>query len=46
MKKIAEVCDAAEAEPKKYGALVDEMDRTRRVNGVHRKLKVAKQVGQ
>ena len=44
MKKIAEVCEAAEAEPEKYTALVDEMDRTRRVNGVHRKLKVAQQV--
>ena len=42
--KIAEVCEAAEAEPEKYGALVTEMDRTRRVNGVHRKLKIAQQV--
>ena len=46
MAKIAEVCEAAEAEPQKYQPLVDEMDRTRRVNGVHRKLKVAKQVEQ
>ena len=45
MKKIAEVCEAAEAEPAKYQHLVDEMDRTRRVDGVDRKLKVAKQVG-
>ena len=46
MKKIAEVCEAAETEPEKYRPLVDEMDRTGRVNGVHRKLKVAKQVEQ
>ena len=42
--KITEVCDAAEAEPDKYQALVDEMDKTRRVNGVYRKLKIARQV--
>ena len=42
--KISEVCEAAEAEPEKYRPLVEEMDRTRRVNGVHRKLKVARQV--
>ena len=42
--RISEVCEAAEADPDKYQPLVEEMDRTRRVNGVHRKLKVAKQV--
>ena len=44
--KIADVCEAAEAEPEKYQALVAEMDKTRRVNGVHRKLKIARQVEQ
>ena len=44
MAKIAEVCRAAKAEPEKYQPLVTEMDRTRRVNGVHRKLKVAREV--
>ena len=44
--KIAEVCQASEAEPSKYGGLVDEMDHKRRVNGVHRKLKIAQQVEQ
>ena len=41
--KAKEVAEAAQQEPEKYGALAEEMDRTRRVNGVHRKLKVAKQ---
>ena len=36
------VVEAAEAEPEKYGPLVEEMDRTGRVSGVHRKLTVAK----
>ena len=44
--KITEVCEAAEAEPEKYQPLVEEMDKTRRVNGVHRKLKIARQVEQ
>ena len=46
MKKIREVCEAAEAEPEKYQPLVAEMDRTGRVNGVYKKLQVAKQVEQ
>ena len=46
MTKIREVCEAAEAEPEKYQPLVEEMDRTGRVAGVHKKLKVAKQVQQ
>ena len=46
MKKIREVCEAAEAEPEKYQPLVDEMNRTGRVAGVYKKLKVAKQVQQ
>jgi len=44
LQKISEVCEAAKAEPKKYQVLADEMDKTRRVNGVHRKLKTARQV--
>ncbi len=43
MAKIVEVVEAAEAEPEKYGHLVEEMDKTKRVAGVHKKLKVAKQ---
>ena len=42
--KAKAVVEAAKAEPKKYGKLVEEMDRTGRVDGVHRKLKIAKQV--
>ncbi len=42
--KAVEVVAAARKEPEKFGALVEEMDRTKRVNGVHRKLKVARQV--
>ena len=34
---------AAEAEPKKYGPLLADMDRTGRVNGVFRRLKIAQQ---
>jgi N6-adenosine-specific RNA methylase IME4/ParB-like chromosome segregation protein Spo0J len=41
--KIAEVIDAAKAEPKKYGKLADEMDRTGRVDGVHKRWKVMRQ---
>ena len=37
--KIAEVCEAAEAEPEKYGQFVGEMDRTGKVDGVYRKLR-------
>ena len=43
LKKIREVCKAAETEPEKYQSLVDEMDKTGRVNGVHKKLKTAQQ---
>lgn len=41
LEKAEAVVEAAEREPKKFGALKDEMDRTGRVNGVYRKLKVA-----
>ena len=41
--KIRDVCDAAEAEPERFGKLKDDMDRTGRVNGPHKRLKVARQ---
>ena len=44
LKKAMEIVEASEREPKKYGAFVEEMDRTGRVNGVYRKLKVQRQV--
>src|SRR5262249_1137039 len=37
------IVDAAEAEPEKFGRLLDDMDRTGRVNGVYRRLKIARQ---
>jgi len=40
--KAKEIIAAAESEPEKYAPLADEMDRTGRVAGVHRKLNVAK----
>jgi N6-adenosine-specific RNA methylase IME4 len=43
MEKIAAVCDAAAAEPKKFGHLLEAMDRTGRVNGPYKRLKVAQQ---
>ena len=39
-----EVVEAAEKEPKKFGPLVEEMDKTQRVGGVYRKLKVQRQI--
>ena len=39
--KAKAVVDAAEREPERFGKLIEEMDRTRRVNGVHKKLTVA-----
>jgi N6-adenosine-specific RNA methylase IME4 len=44
--KIAAIVDAAEAEPAKFGKLRDDMDRTRRVNGVYRRLRNAQQAEQ
>jgi N6-adenosine-specific RNA methylase IME4 len=41
--KAEAIVDAAEAEPEKYGKLLDDMDRTGRVNGVFKRLKVIKQ---
>jgi len=43
LEKAEAVVDAAEAEPEKYGKLLDDMDRTGRVNGVHRRLKIFQQ---
>lgn len=41
--KIEAVCKAAESEPEKYAPLVQEMDRTGKVDGAFKKLKVMKQ---
>jgi N6-adenosine-specific RNA methylase IME4/ParB-like chromosome segregation protein Spo0J len=41
--KAEAVVDAAEAEPERFGKLLADMDRTGRVNGVFRRLKIAKQ---
>jgi N6-adenosine-specific RNA methylase IME4 len=41
-KRLA-IIDAANAAPEKYGRLLDDMDRTGRVNGVYRRLKIARQ---
>jgi N6-adenosine-specific RNA methylase IME4 len=46
LEKAEEVVDAAEAEPEKYGKFLEKMDRTGRVNGVHRRLKIFKQAEQ
>jgi hypothetical protein len=41
-KRLA-IVDAAEAEPAKFGKLKEDMDRTGRVNGPYKRLKVARQ---
>jgi N6-adenosine-specific RNA methylase IME4 len=41
--KAEAVVQAAEAEPEKFGKLVEDMDRTGRVDGPHKRLKVIKQ---
>ena len=38
LEKIRDICAAAEADPERYGHLVAEMDRTRKVNGAYTKL--------
>ena len=43
LEKAEAIVEAAEAEPEKYGKLLADMDRTGRVNGVYRRLKIAKQ---
>ena len=40
--KIRDVVDASEKDPERFGHLVDEMDRTGKVSGAHRKLKMAR----
>jgi hypothetical protein len=42
-KKAAEVVQAAKENPEKFGKLLAEMDRTKRVSGVHKKLKTSRQ---
>jgi N6-adenosine-specific RNA methylase IME4 len=39
LEKIRAIIGAAKREPRKFGPLVDEMDRTKRVDGVYRKLR-------
>jgi hypothetical protein len=41
VEKIAAVVEAAKAEPEKFGKLVEEMDRTGKVTGAFRKLRMA-----
>jgi N6-adenosine-specific RNA methylase IME4 len=41
--KARAIVAAAEAEPEKFAKLLDDMDRTGRVNGVYRRLKIQKQ---
>jgi N6-adenosine-specific RNA methylase IME4 len=43
LEKAKIIIDAAKAEPEKYGKFREKMDRTGRVNGVYRQLRVAKQ---
>lgn len=46
LKKAEEIVEAAAREPEKYQPLVSEMDRTGRIDGVYRKLKVQEQADQ
>jgi N6-adenosine-specific RNA methylase IME4 len=46
VEKITAVVAAAEAEPSRYGHFLEEMDRTRRIDGVYRRLRVAQQAEQ
>jgi N6-adenosine-specific RNA methylase IME4 len=43
LEKAEAIVDAAEAEPQKFGKLLEDMDRTGRVNGLYKRLKIAKQ---
>jgi N6-adenosine-specific RNA methylase IME4 len=43
LEKAEAVVNAAEAEPAKFGRLLEDVDRTGRANGVYRRLKIAKQ---
>jgi ParB family chromosome partitioning protein len=46
LEKAEAIIDAAEAAPEKFGRLLADMDRTGRVNGVYRQLKIARQAEQ
>jgi N6-adenosine-specific RNA methylase IME4 len=46
IEKAEAIVDAAEAEPEKYGKLLEQMDLTGRANGVYRRLKIARQAEQ
>ena len=43
VEKRQAIVDAAEADPERFGKLLDDMDRTGRANGVFRRLKIARQ---
>ena len=43
LEKAEAIVAAAEADPKRFGKLLDDMDRTGRANGVFRRLKIARQ---
>jgi N6-adenosine-specific RNA methylase IME4 len=43
LEKAEAIVDAAEAEPQKFGKLLEQMDRTGRANGVFKQLQIAKQ---
>ena len=43
LERAEAIVDAAQAEPAKYGKLLEQMDRLGRVNGIYRRLKIAKQ---
>jgi N6-adenosine-specific RNA methylase IME4 len=43
VERLVAVCQAAEEEPGKYTKLVADMDRTGRISGVHKKLKIQRQ---
>jgi N6-adenosine-specific RNA methylase IME4/ParB-like chromosome segregation protein Spo0J len=44
--KAEAIVDAAEAEPERFGKLLDDMNRTGRVNGVYKRLRIAQQAAQ
>jgi len=46
LEKAEAVVAAAEAEPERFGKLLEDMDRTGRANGVYRRLKIAQQAEQ
>jgi len=46
LEKAEAVVAAAKAEPERFGKLLEDMDRTGRVNGVYKRLKVAKQAAE